>query len=248
MQRLCTLLATLFVLVGLDATADVQIIERRQTDAAEVAGRQQPSSERTIRYSFGDQRVRREEEGTTILLRFDQQKMFIVDDSERSVTEIALPIDLPALVPEEMRPTLELMLESMSMQATVTPRDETRKVGQWKTRRYDLEMSNASGMSMQVTMWVSQDLPVDQDLFDRSVEALMALVPGSQDWIDQLRSIRGIPVRRETVLEVMGSQIHTVETIESVTETEVPPGHYDPPTGYQPKPFDLGAQMQRAMQ
>jgi len=138
------------------------------------------------------------------------------------------------------------MLQMMKFTATVTPTDEVATVGKWKARRYDVTMSSTM-MQMKLRVWATEEVELDLDAY-KAMEAQIAMMqPGMADAIEELKKIKGLQVKSEGAMTIMGSEVKTSEKTLSVTAAAAPEGAYDPPSGYAEEAFDF-KKMQQARQ
>ena len=165
-------------------------------------------------------------------------KMYLLDNTAKTYSVLDLPIDYRKLAPKGGEQMMEQMSQMAKMDVAVTPRDETKKIGAWTAKRYDVVMTNPMGMKIETTMWVSKDVGVDVSALTQMAVTMTALKPGTMDWIKKMQAIPGYPVLQESKVSVMGNEMKTSEQLVAVEKKEPPAGTYEPPAGYTLKPFD----------
>jgi hypothetical protein len=243
LRRIPALFALLLLLAG-SARADVQLTIKNHTDGFEMMGQKQEAKDGQVTMWFGSDRVRRDDGDATMILRLDQNKLFMVDHTEKSYSVLDLPIDFAKLMPEGGQQVIEQMSAMMKMDVTVTPSDERKKIGAWDTRRIQVGMQNTMGMKVDTTMWVSKDVGVDTSVYTRMAASLASLQPGTLDWVKKIEQIDGFPVLQETTFSAMGATVKSREELVAAEKKDPAPGAYEPPAGYAKKDFDPLAGMQ----
>ncbi len=109
-------------------------------------------------------------------------------------------------------------------QVEVRETNETRQIGSWQTKGYDLTVTTESG-PMEISVWVSEDVPADvggQRAYTESI-----VTPDSA-WLLKLFDLGGYPVRQE----VSSGPVSIWAELVSVEEKSAPSGTYDIPAGY----------------
>lgn len=227
---LCSL--TLLCLVpAAGAGADALLTLKTHQDAYEMAGQEIPAVDSTVEMWIGDGRVSRADGKNTVILHSDPDELLIVNHGEKSYARIELPFDFASTIP----PGMEETAEQWKMSAEVTPSDETKTVGDWSARRYDVTMSNPMGMGVSLVMWSSKELEIDYDTFHKLSANLLAMQPGGEGMADELAEIEGYPVLQETTVDVGGTTYTTREELVSADEKTPPAGTYEVPEGYTEK-------------
>jgi hypothetical protein len=179
-----------------------------------------------VKIWLGGDKLRRDEADTSYILRLDRGKLYILNHGEKTYTELAVPGDLEKIASPQ----------SAQLQVVVTATSETRKIGSWTARRYDVDLSNPEGLRLDTTIWASTEIG-SHEAHSRLAASLAALQPGAAEWSRKLRQIEGFPVLQETDVEMAGSRFKTREELVSVEEKDPPAGHYEPPAEYRARPF-----------
>jgi Domain of unknown function (DUF4412) len=238
LRRAWTVVVLALIVPGLAAATDVKIVKKRHTDAFTIMGHAQPAKDEQTVVWIGADRMRMESPENTFIVRLDQKKMYLVNPGGTEYHVIDLPLDLKKILPPGMG---EQMLKMMEMQATVTPTEETKKIGRWNTRRWNVTLSSKM-VQMQQTNWVTKDVPLDVAKYRDMVGEVASLQPGMASAAKELAKIDGLPVEQDTVTEMAmagGNKLTSHEEVVSIEETSAPPGTYDPPAGATAKPFSF---------
>lgn len=233
---LSSVLSLAFLFQTAAAGADTLLTLRSHHDAFEVMGEKQEAKDTQIKIWLGADRMRRDEGDTSMIVRLDRKRLYILDHADKAYSEIALPVDFRKLLPgqEELAKQVEKMME---VDAQVTPTQESQKIGQWNARKVQVSLKSAMGMTISSNVWISPEVPGYRALNQMS-STLLALQPGTSKWAAKLASLEGFPVLQEQDVSAVGARFKIREELLSAQEQAAPAGTYDLPGGYQAKPFD----------
>ncbi len=237
MPRRAFLLALLFLAWASASGADSLLTLKSHTDAFQVAGETQPAKDTEVRIWVGADRLRRDEGESSTILRLDRNKLYVVNHPEKTYSELILPVDFVRLMPKGQEQVGALWAQQMKLAVKVSSTGETRKVNAWNARRVQMEITNATGMKIASTLWVSPEVEAWRNL-NRLAATLAALQPGAADWARELEKVEGFPVLREDSVDAMGARFKTREELISAETKDAPAGLYEPPAGYTAKPFN----------
>jgi hypothetical protein len=232
------------ILVAGTASADLKIVKMEHTDGFSAMGRNTPPTDDEQVSWIGADRMRMDQGDQSTIIRLDTQKLMVLHHDDKTYNTLDLPIDLTQFMPPGMADQVTAM---MTFDVTVTPTDETKTVGTWKTRRYDVTMTSKMATST-MTMWVTKDAKFNQEAFYSMYEHLNSINPGLADMAKEMRKVEGLVVEQDSVttMTIMGNvTIKRTEKATSIEDLAPPPGIYDPPADYTEKPFDFMGAMQR---
>ncbi len=224
--------------------ADVKIVTKQHVDPFTMMGHTSPAQDTTTTTWITKDKMRVESPKNVVIVRLDKKKMYIVQNGGAVYSEIQLPIDLKKLLPAGMAGP---MLAMMKMTVTVKPGTQTKKVGTWMTRRWDVTMHSSMANVHQV-QWVTKDIKLDLAAFKKMSNVMVELQPGMADAIHQLEKIDGFPVEEDTETQMaMGSsaKVTSHTRVVSVTNGTPPPGTYAPPAHAKAKPFNMMEMMRK---
>jgi len=131
----------------------------------------------------------------------------------------------------KMMEAMKGMMEGMSggssmMSAKVTATDETKKIGDWDTRLWVVDMKVMMGNTTQ-KIWATKDIDMNYEKFQELGGAMLASMPGFEDIVNEMKKIEGVPILTESETKVMGTSIkQTTEVIDFQNKTS-PDGIYD---------------------
>lgn len=241
-HRALALTAAVVLMAGF-AAADTKIVKSEHTDSFSAMGRTTPPVDQEQVTWMGSDRMRSEKGDSCTIIRLDQQKMYILNHADKTYNTLELPLDLTQFMPPGMA---EGMMAMMTFDVTVTPTDETKMVGAWEARRYDVAMTSKMA-SIQTTMWATQDAAFDQEAYIAMYGHLNSMVPGLEKMAEEMRKIEGLVVEEEgvTTMTVMGNTtIRRSSTTKSIEDLAAPAGTYELPADYTEKPFNFMESMQ----
>lgn len=196
----------------------------------------QPPREGTVRLWIGDDVVARDDGRTAAILR--ESELVLVDHQSRSYSRLALPADVAAMIPPEMRELAGQMMQMLRMDAEIAATEERRRVGRWDARRYTVELTNPMGVAVTMDLWLSEEVDLPVARLEALAQALAEVQPGGAGWVAELNALPGFPVLQETRLAVGGEEVTTREELVSIEEKPAPAAAYAPPEGYRETPFN----------
>lgn len=235
--------AVVLLLASSALRAEIYIKQTRKTDPFTVMGQTQPEKVETIVTWLGKDRIRVDTgEETSIIVLADKKIMYMINHEEMTYAEMPVGGDLFGVMAgeaggEEAKKGMEMakqMAQAMmgSMQAKVTPTDETKKIKNWTARKYLIEMSMGSMMKANSEAWATEDIKVDPRLYYMAANAMMASMGGLDKIIQEMQKVKGMIVYQETKSEAMGATMRMVEELVEMDEKAAPAGAYDIPKGY----------------
>jgi hypothetical protein len=237
MPRRPLLLPVLLLALAAPVAADTLLTLKNHVDAVQVAGESQPAKDTQVHVWVSDDKLRRDEGDITAILRLDRNKLYVIRHADKTWSELALPVDFVRLMPKGSEQAGAAWVQQMKLTVDLQPTQETRTVGSWNARKVRMDITNATGMKIASTLWVSKDVQ-GWSALNRLAATLAALQPGSESWVRALEQMDGFPVLREDRVEAMGARFGTREELVTVETRDPTPGTYDPPAGYKQAPFN----------
>ena len=230
----------ILVLAAGTAAADLKVVKQTHVDGFTIMGQSQPPTDKEQITWIGTDKMNMNQGDTATIVRLDLMKLFVIDHSRKVYHVLDLPVDLNQLVPPQMKQ----MLSMMQFDVTVTPSDESKQVGEWPARRYDMTMSSPM-FTMKSTMWVTKVAGYDPATFGQMYSYLNSLQPGMADAVKEMSKVDGLVVEQAGVMSMANSEVATSEKTVSIENLDAPAGTYDPPAGYSEEPFDFMASLQQ---
>ena len=234
----------LIVMVAGVAAADLKVTKISHRDAFTMMGQTQPATDEEQTTWIGKDRMHMMQGDSANIVRLDTNTMTIINHAKKTYSVIDLPIDLEKFMPPGMAEQMKAM---MTFEATVTPTDEHKTIGEWNARRYDIEMKSQM-MTMTATWWATTDVALDQEAFGRMYEQVVSMQPGMAAVTDEMKKIKGLVIEQDTTITMtmMGdNSFQTSERTTAVEELDPPAGTYDPPADYTENEFNFMETMQQ---
>lgn len=221
--------------------ADVLIKKTRHTDAATIMGQSQPAKDEQGLTWIAKDKMRNDMGEESIIIRFDINKIYAIDNSEKTYSEIDLPIDME----KTLSPEAKTMMQMMTVTATLTETKETQQIRGWNCKKYLVNISaSMMGMNMPITieMWNTKDIELDYNLYNKFFSQVMLLNPMFKDAMAELEKMEGITVLQKFSMTMMGAEQKFQEEVISVEKKDAPAGTYELPQGYTKKAYNPYAQ------
>src|SRR5262249_20100659 len=197
----------------------------------------QPAHDTEVRLWVAGDKVRRDDGDSSMILRLDRNKLFLVHHADKTYNELPLPSDFVRYMGKANVDLAQTWVQKMRLTVKVTPGSETKKINAWTAKRAQMDITSAMGMKIATTLWLSKDVP-GYPVLNKLTAALAALQPGASDWSDKLEQLDGFPVLKEDDVDALGARFKTREEPVSTEPKTAPAGLYDPPAGYTAAPFD----------
>lgn len=225
------LVVTLVVISFAFLNADVYIKTKTHTDAFEMMGQKQPAKDRVTEQWMGDNKFAQITEGQTMVLDLNKNVIHVIYHGTKSYVEAKLPLDISNLLPEQAA----AMLNMMKMTVAVSPTGESKKVGDWNCKGYDVTMSMAM-MTMKMKSWVTKDVPFDWKTFSEKMFPHVMKLSGSigldENALKEFKKLEGFQVAMEMSMNMMGQDIKSTTQVVEISKKSAPAGTYSVPQGY----------------
>ena len=236
------ILVAVILMAACPASADWYMKQVDYTGAMEMMGQTQPARYDTSETWLADGMVcsNRGDEGFIALV--DQGKTYFLDHKAKTYSE--MPIDLGKILGEgkegaDKGKAAEVAGMMGSIEITVTPTEETKKVKDWNTSKYDVVMQMAM-MKTSMDVWTTEDIKIDVDLFNLAGRSMMAQLPGFEDMIKEMKKMKGISVLTEGQVDMMGTKIDMKTELLECVEKDAPAGTFVIPEGYKMVKMKMG--------
>lgn len=225
------LVVTLVVISFAFLNADVYVKTKTHTDAFEMMGKKQPAKDQVTEQWLGDNKFAQIAESQTMVMDLKQNVIYVIYHGSKSYVEAKLPLDMSKLVPEQMA----AMMEMMKMAVTVNPTDESKKIGDWNCKGYEITMSMQM-MTMKMKSWVTKDVPFDWKAFsEKMLPHVMKLSGGmglDESALNEFKKLEGFQVAMEMSMNLMGQEIKSTSQVLEISKKSAPAGTYSVPQGY----------------
>ncbi len=238
-KKILSVIASLFafsiILSPTLAKADILIKKTKHTEAT-VMGQPQPvKDEKGITWIAKD-KIREEMGESLTIVRFDLNKIYIIDHSKKSYSEIDLPIEFDKVVPPEAKHMIEMVKMTSS---SVTDTGETQTIRGWKCKKFLVEVEisiMAMNIPMKMEIWTSKDLGIDLNTYKKFSSTFLSLNPFTKDLSEEVKKIEGFPVLTISSMAMTGTETKEREEVVAVEKKDAPANTYNLPTGYKKIP------------
>jgi hypothetical protein len=182
-------------------------------------------------------------EDTSIIIRLDTMKMYLVNHAEMTYVEMAIDgkddilsiaIAASGLSDEEQAEAKKMMrgfAAMMKPEVSVTETGETQEIKNWTCKKYDMTMS-MMGTTTRSEVWASEDVKIDYELYRSLTYSVMGQTPGIEDMMKEMGKIKGIVVLSTSATSMMGIDVKGSQELVEVSERPAPAGTYEVPSGY----------------
>jgi hypothetical protein len=216
----------------LSMNADFVIKKTKQTTEAVKNGSNQKSSEKNGTTWISKNKMRQDDgSATSIIIRLDKNKVFILNHVEKTYSEMDLPLKLE----DSLTPETKQIIQAMTISSSVAATKETRVIKGWKSQKLLADISiSIMGMAMPMTMeiWISDETGIDLKTFRKFYAVLLSMNPFTNDLVAEFKKIEGYPVLTQISMRVKGVETKSREEVIAVEESRAPRGIYDLPNEY----------------
>ncbi len=218
------------------APTDTMMVRKVHTEAMKGGPVERPAKDETQTIWIAKDRVRVDSDESSVIVRIDQKKMYMLDPKEKTYSVIDMPLDMKKYLPANMAESYDKM--KASFQAKVTATDETKKIKDWNAKKYEVSLSGGMG-GMTEEIWTTKDISIDASAFLEMVRMRAMMMPGGDAMMDELKKLDGVPVMADRTQKTMGGAVKTHEEVVSVEQKDAPAGSFDVPKDYKEKPYDF---------
>ena len=229
--------AAILVTLAAPARADLMFVKKITTGAVKTEAGETKSREDTQVVWFGADRMRMERARATYVIRFDQQKLYILFP-DKTYSALDLPLDLRRQVPADKLAEYDELAAKTATTTNVTPLGEHGTFREWKTSKFALKTTSPSRASDDV-VWTTKDIEIDWDMYWKAQSVVLALQPNGERSATEMRKLEGITVQADRKLTFGGNVIDVHEELVTFERKAAPEGLYDVPPGYTLKTFDV---------
>ena len=228
------------------ARSDIYLKQKEHTAAMTVMGQTKPAQDVVSETWITPQRMATSNERQTIVVDPGANSITIVDHENKTMMTLPLDftgkqggVDMGAGGEPDMQ---EFMNQMMSVQISVQPTNETKKINRWQCKKYIQVIETGMG-TIKSEVWATTDIHVDEDLYTKYNAAIMAQMPGFarslQQAMKELKKIKGVHVLVKQSFDMMGQSIDSTSELLDFREGKAPAAVFQLPDGYkkQEMPF-----------
>lgn len=232
-----SLFAFVLLLSPILAKGDVLVKKTTHTDEVTMMGQTKPAKDEQGVIWMTKDKMREDTGLNSTIIRLDLNRIFMIDNSAKTYSEIELPVDLEKALPPEAKQ----MLQMMQVTATVTDTGETQQIRGWNCKKYLAEITfSMMGMNIptKMEMWTTKDVDIDLDLYKKFSNETLLLNMIPKESTAEFQKMEGFPVLTKTSQTMMGTETKSQEEVISVEKKDAPAGTYDLPQGLTKVPYN----------
>jgi hypothetical protein len=230
-------IATVALLAACPAlcVADTCVRIQSHTDEYYYAGELTPATDEATELWFGADRIAYVAGARTYVMDTSESTLVFVNRTDSSYAQTGLPLDWSKLASDETAAFLSIYRRH----GEVTETGETRTIGGWTCRAYDvvswIDVEDGRYDEREERIWASLDPPIDWTLYRETRRDAFRLSNYDDDLIEKLAKIDGLRVLVEARVHIRGFSIGSRERIVEIGDRTPPPGLYSIPDGFREK-------------
>jgi hypothetical protein len=231
MKKYAVALVVFFLFATVLTHADVYIKQNTHTDAFEVMGQSQPAKDVINHMWLADNKMASLSEDQSFIIDLESNKVFWMNSQNKTYIEMDLPLDISKYLPEQAAQ----MMANMNISVAVQPTGASETIAGKKCDKYDVTMTIIMMMTMEMKMkiWATEDVPFDWKKFqDKMIQMFSPTMPLGEEALNAFKQIKGWQMRSEMTMNMMGTDMKTVQEVEEITKKDAPDGTYKVPEGY----------------
>ena len=247
MQRFINLFVFIFIIamgITQNAQADIFLKQKFHTDAMTIMGQTQPAEDMISKIWITQKGIRNDSPDESMIMLLGEKKIIILNHLDK--TYMVLPMDMDQMMeesasgqsPEENAAMQGMMQNMVKKDISVSATGETKTIRKWNCRKYRVTMDTMMGQIVN-EVWATEDLKVDQKLYERLNTAMMTSMPGMQQSVqdiqEEMKKIKGVQVKTVSSQQIMGKTRTSTTELLDYKEGDAPADLFDIPKGYQEK-------------
>jgi hypothetical protein len=217
---------------------DIYIKKIKHTNPVTVMDQTQPAKNEEGTNWIAKNKFRIDEGNkSTIIIRLDLKKIFIINHQEKTYSETGLPVELAKI----LSPTTKKIVDEIVTSVNVIDTGEVQKIRKWMCKKYLIQIdADFMGMNISITqeLWITEKIGGKLKHYNKFQKEILALNPLIKPSIEKINKIEGFPVLINISMKMMDSEVKTREEVISVEKKKAPPGTYDLPRGYKKSDYN----------
>jgi hypothetical protein len=217
--------------------ADIIIKKSKYTEST-VRGQPQPAKNEEGKTWIAKNKMREDMAESSIIVRLDLNKIYTIDHSTKTYSEIDLPVELDKVFPPEAKQMLDVMqTKSSSVKETA----ETQTIRDWLCQKFLVEVEISMmdmNLPMKMEIWASRDLGIDLTAQKKFSGAILSINPFTKGLVEEFKKIVGYPVLTISSMTMMGTETKEREEVVSVEKKDIPAKTFNLPKGYEKIPYN----------
>ncbi|HDZ25376.1 hypothetical protein LCGC14_0922070 [marine sediment metagenome] len=219
------------------AEADI-IIKKNKLTESTVMGEIQPAKIEEGKTWIAKNKMREDIAESSIIVRLDLNKIYTIDHSKKTYSEIHLPVEIDKVFPPEAKQMMDVMrIKSSSIKETA----EIQTIRGWLCQKFLVEVEISMmemNLPLKIEIWTSRSLGIDLNAYKKLSGAILSLNPFIKDLSKEFEKIEGYPVLTISSVNMMGTETKEREEVVSVEKKNVPAKIFNLPKGYEKIPYN----------
>ena len=218
------------------AAADYHLRLRRDADEmSDPQGRVRGGKNQTIDLWIGSDRARRDLGSSSVILRLDTQRLYLLDTSQKTYCEQKVKIEGESAVAEspssQPREAREAMLEVFGWKVETKETTTPKTVGPWTSKKTEIRLTNAAGRRAAIDWWGAAEITIADRPYRLLVSALQSLEMSGGAWVGELAKL---PFSALLEARVAGPDVEFTsrEELLALESQEVPKAKWEAPTDF----------------
>ncbi len=221
--------------------ADIYMKQKTVTSGFSIMGQSQPGEEKIQEIWITDDKIATISETESIIMYNTTNKIVFINHENKSYYDMVMDMESMTAgteedMDEEEKTAMKNMMASMgNMEITITPTNETQKIGQWHCKKYIQKMKLFTG-PMESVIWASDEIDIDYDQYAKFMTSMMAKMPGMQkamaNYMKELKKMKGVAVKTITNTKIMGQEMKSSTELLEYKKSKAPASIFVIPSGY----------------
>jgi hypothetical protein len=225
----------LILMIPAAAHADVCMKQKSHTDSYYYGGVTNPADDQQTETWMSSDKIASIGNTRTVIVDGAADVMYFVNHTDSTYVEIALPMDWSAVVDGPLLGRLNMFKRMGKVKAT----DETKKIGEWECRGYDvltwIPYMDIRYDEREMKVWMATAPPADAAYYIETMPEFWTLRNYSDSLMVEMEKLKGLEVASEGVVYQRGFTVNSSEELLDMFEAEPPPDVYTVPEGYTKK-------------
>jgi len=182
-------------------------------------------------------KLRKEEarSGSVTIFREDKSLLWVLDVAAKTYFEVTRA-EMDAMG----RQSVAMLLPETEDPGTWLERTgKTKKVGHWQA--YEVRVEDRPVQGMTLTMWLSEDVPIDREIRDRFGRSMFGEGNPAAALLKGLRELDGYPVEVLLSVRLGNERIQMRQRLRKVEPRDVESDRFEIPDGYVRVPSPFGS-------
>jgi hypothetical protein len=243
------ILAAIFILLTgwAFANADVYIKIKTHTDSHYDSGVEMPAEDSIEEIWIGDRKIvfitgrgllhRLLNENQTKIYDLENNLVSIIFPKNKIYAQSPLPLDRSKLLTDQYYSQIQMF----KIKGIVRETDETKKVGKWKCKKYELETwivyEGTRALEKDISLWMTTEVPFDLDMYGKAAanERKLRDPRYDDDLLSEWNKIKGCQIALEMTSYYRGVARRYYEEVVEISKKNPPEGIYSVPPRYTKK-------------